>query len=238
MGYTHYWDIKKAKPADLKLAIADMGKIAKHFAPILAGRDGEGRPVITPNEITFNGKGDDSHETFSITNSPHEEFGFCKTAEKPYDVAVVACLAALKDRCKDSVSVRSDGGPSAIQHGASKASSILGRKIKIESVKGEDMEPLDIKRLNEHLENLKNVLNEHKLREALTPVQARTAQKKFEDNIKQSKKLLTEAIQVWDHVMGDASDEGPLKSEIQSALKIISEITYSLGAADWGEGFE
>jgi hypothetical protein len=63
-----------------------------------------------------------SHETFAIDRlyesmgewdnaNEHGQYGeFCKTAYRPYDIAVTACLLMLARRFGDSVTVSSDGG--------------------------------------------------------------------------------------------------------------------------------
>ena len=112
MGYTHYWqlnDNQKINTKALKDAISIMSKIVIDHASILAGWDGEGEPTGNRNRICFNGRDDDSHETFSIDNLWGGEFSFCKTALKPYDKVVTACLAVLKHYLGDSVRVSSDG---------------------------------------------------------------------------------------------------------------------------------
>jgi len=63
-----------------------------------------------------------SHETFSIEREvePKKEmgidnknttFGFCKTARKPYDVMVTACLILYKYHFEKLVQISSDGDP-------------------------------------------------------------------------------------------------------------------------------
>lgn len=131
MGYTHYWSIKKPDSKDMSKAMKDMSKICKSYSSILAGPDGTGKPIISSSEISINGIDDDSHETFHISASAKNVQDFCKTAQKPYDECVVACLAALKDCCKNQVSIGSDGGNEALNDGASTASKILGRGVKI-----------------------------------------------------------------------------------------------------------
>ncbi len=95
MGYTHYWEgeapIAKALPIIEKI----VAQGARQGIP-LAGWDGEGEPVITAEEIRFNGVGDDAHETFAIV-AGETGFAFCKTARKPYDAIVVAILIALSE---------------------------------------------------------------------------------------------------------------------------------------------
>ncbi|MHC4616437.1 MAG: hypothetical protein ACYTEQ_01655 [Planctomycetota bacterium] len=64
--------------------------------------------------------GDCSYETFRIPRkAEHDEytndiskpwvFSFCKTAYRPYDIAVTACLVVLKHHLKDRIVVKSDG---------------------------------------------------------------------------------------------------------------------------------
>ena len=58
--------------------------------------------------IRFNGKGEEGHETFMLTPDS-QEFNFCKTAQKPYDIVVVAILCLLAHHTS-GVTVSSDGG--------------------------------------------------------------------------------------------------------------------------------
>ena len=120
MGYTHYWrqlrDFTDTEWQELtrlaKLITADgQGILANAFS------DKNSKPTIDNEEISFNGIGDDGHETFCITRKKrdlydyekqdsiqdaymHDKsgggvFSFCKTAHKPYDKYVVAVLCAL-----------------------------------------------------------------------------------------------------------------------------------------------
>lgn len=126
MGYTHYWRAlgsehdgdpsevpagwNKANKAKLQTALADMFKLAPILIKTvpLANDDGS-QPIFNLNEVWFNGVGDNSHETFEINTKWDGEFNFCKTAAKPYDVAVTACLCLLKFHLGDAVNVSSDG---------------------------------------------------------------------------------------------------------------------------------
>lgn len=95
----------------------------------LHGPYGEGEPIITSELISLNGDGsyrdgdneNMAHETFHLPRvfvpqswqlpDPEEGnqyFDCCKTARKPYDLFVCACLMALKYHFPDTV-VRSDG---------------------------------------------------------------------------------------------------------------------------------
>ncbi len=51
--------------------------------------------------------GDCSHETFRLYRSDQHYFGFCKTACKPYDIAVTAALIIVKHYVRD-IHVSSD----------------------------------------------------------------------------------------------------------------------------------
>lgn len=52
--------------------------------------------------------GDCSHESFCFDRVEDDEFAFCKTAFKPYDIAVTAALIVIKHHAP-SVNVSSDG---------------------------------------------------------------------------------------------------------------------------------
>ena len=181
MGYTHYWyRTKTFTPAKFKAVVADFQKtlsVLEHLGVKLAGGGGEGQPIITNEEIRFNGLekcghvqrdlgitwpsdkaqgvaplilqhrngndskanvdgnwfagltldartcgGDCSHETFLLTKSirshlgtPNEPqangkyFDFCKTAYKPYDLAVNITLIIAKHHLGEQIVVSSDG---------------------------------------------------------------------------------------------------------------------------------
>tara|TARA_R100001163_G_scaffold63467_1_gene55471 strand:+ start:473 stop:1012 length:540 start_codon:yes stop_codon:yes gene_type:complete len=111
MGYTHYWrqqrDFTETEWQELtrlaKLITADgQGILANEYD------EENSKPTIDSEQIRFNGKGKDGHETFIITKKKrakrqYEEqeaydkgaFEFCKTAHKPYDKYVTAVLCAL-----------------------------------------------------------------------------------------------------------------------------------------------
>lgn len=109
MGYTHYWrqrrDLTKAQWATLSADIADILRHVGERGVVLGNAEGEPgtATVFDADEIAFNGVGTDAHETFTIrrTRRPVEFEGdhlggdFCKTAEKPYDLAATACLCYL-----------------------------------------------------------------------------------------------------------------------------------------------
>ncbi len=114
-GYTHYFTWQK-KPSEeaLRKCVADMRRIVEARKEILAGPDGTGQPQIGPLEISFNGRGheneglDEAHEPFVFPGK--EGFNFCKTAYKPYDAVVSACLIVARDHFpREVLKIESDG---------------------------------------------------------------------------------------------------------------------------------
>jgi hypothetical protein len=95
-GYTHYftWH-QKPSPEQLKACIEEMRKIIEASKDVLGGPEGTGQPMVTDVEIVFNGLGDAAHEPFVFPGQAG--FNFCKTAFKPYDAAVCACLMVARD---------------------------------------------------------------------------------------------------------------------------------------------
>jgi hypothetical protein len=108
MGYTHYWYRPKTLnnfdhfQKDVKTLFLEIPKDIKI--------DWAGNSSV----VNFNGHGDLSHETFyvpeTIVAPPQDElfFDFCKTANKPYDLLVVASLIVLKYYCPEC-KISSDG---------------------------------------------------------------------------------------------------------------------------------
>ena len=108
MGYTHYWRHNRTIPQNIwNKIIKDIKKLLPRFKMLsieLTGWDGSGKPIFDKGQVSFNGRPE--HETFSIdrdfdmysrnhlTNLDNDgrSFSFCKTAMKPYDLAVTACL--------------------------------------------------------------------------------------------------------------------------------------------------
>ncbi len=113
MGYTHYWSNSRAFTDTEWALIAQKSREILGHAQDRLGiaiseeYDINRMPVITDTEIRFNGYAEEGHETFHITREP-TEFQFCKTARKPYDVAVVAILQLCGVYC-DGFDWRSDG---------------------------------------------------------------------------------------------------------------------------------
>ncbi len=153
MGYTHYWYLNKKsegangidEPTRFGEAIIDMEKIVSASRVLLAGWDGEGDPEVSVDEISFNGIGDAGHETFTFqrfgtqeerlaplgAEDKEKDFAFCKTAQKPYDVVVVACLAVAAQVIGDGIEVSTDGESKDWEEGVAFASRILGRDVPV-----------------------------------------------------------------------------------------------------------
>src|SRR4051794_34996103 len=114
MSYTHYWE----RPAILssrrfRAAARDCQKAVEHLAsehaiPVQYERDSSLPAVFDKGQIRFNGPGEAGHETFSVEREFKPSYqektpsvtgmwtDFCKTARKPYDAAVCACLIVLR----------------------------------------------------------------------------------------------------------------------------------------------
>ena len=136
MGYTHYWNNKKDfTDTEWEVVRANINTIVEHAIDewiVLGDRHGEKPIKNCPGgeaSIGFNGFGDESHETFVISKSA-TDFSFCKTARKPYDDAVVACLIFLDNTFPD-FSCSSDGEPEDWEAGLKLAERALGASFAI-----------------------------------------------------------------------------------------------------------
>lgn len=143
MGYTHYWTFKRIPKGQTKQVNKAYTKAVKECQKIILAYQN-----IAPSDerlsgysahtklgqylgVNFNGKGNLAHETFILRDffKHNSGFNFCKTAHKPYDVVVVACLAVLKDCLKELVEVSSDGRAWEFENGVQLASVVLKRRI-------------------------------------------------------------------------------------------------------------
>lgn len=126
MGYTHYWErVKKDHNSIVwKKFVKDCIELSKlshlYFADLGDATGEKTKPEFSNTHICFNGLGADAHETFILSkvykkqkyDDPKEayQFGFCKTARKPYDIMVCACLILYKYHFPTEVWISSDGG--------------------------------------------------------------------------------------------------------------------------------
>jgi hypothetical protein len=112
MGYTHYYRDKPAfTDAQWKLFCDDVADVYHKCRNIIGGPSGEEddpRPRIGRNDISFNGIGDQSHETCYVPKAA-TDFEFCKTARKPYDIAVVEVYKLVR-KYLPTTKLSSDGG--------------------------------------------------------------------------------------------------------------------------------
>lgn len=124
MGYTHYWNRKGDFTTEQWNKIReDFLTVSKHCdrnkIPLAEEYDVPmpSRPVCNSTTIKFNGCREDGHETFFMTRKKPEpqpwesagSFDFCKTARKPYDLAVCLTLLVCVHHAPDSIKVGSDG---------------------------------------------------------------------------------------------------------------------------------
>lgn len=147
MGYTHYWKFRAVPKGQAKqveetyqLAIRQCQKIIRSYNKSvkeidikhpdrLSGYSAHTK-VNDYGGLNFNGTQDLSHEDFTMREhfNQNEGFNFCKTAEKPYDIVVVACLITMKHYLGDLIDVSSDGRDHEWTEGLELAQKVL--KIK------------------------------------------------------------------------------------------------------------
>jgi hypothetical protein len=107
MGYTHYWKTKSG------LVIEDetFAKIVEGIKQISATAQEAGVEIsedYETDELYINGVGQFEHETFIFAKTL-DEFNFCKTAGKPYDMVVTASLIYAKKILGEVFIINSDG---------------------------------------------------------------------------------------------------------------------------------
>lgn len=112
MGYTHYWTPKK-RPTNKQwdAIVVEIEKLFNTKEAFKLIRYEEGRntpPVLHAEEIRFNGRGENAHETFMMLRDS-SEWTFCKTARKPYDLFVVGVLTILNHFAPNCYDIASDG---------------------------------------------------------------------------------------------------------------------------------
>lgn len=114
MGYTHYFPQQRAF-TDLEWrGVIEDSKKAIQFCQmdgieLATEYDNPAPPVVSFEEIQVNGVEDDGHETFSIQRELNHGFNFCKTARKPYDLAVCLVLLICNYHAPGVLEIGSDG---------------------------------------------------------------------------------------------------------------------------------
>ena len=114
MGYTNYWKQNKSFTDKEWKLVKDEYDYLKEVC--------EGINIDETkktDEIVFNGirKKEEDHETFVLTKQFRKpfykgdniKFNFCKTARKPYDLAVWHLLTFVKMIAPNSIDIRRDG---------------------------------------------------------------------------------------------------------------------------------
>lgn len=126
MGYSHYHPRVKELPADkFKAASADCRKVVEVLVRehpdcrVQYETDDPRPPVFDDDLIRFNGPGTAGYETFLVArvynaatwDKPRggKYFAFCKTDNRPYDIAVCCCLIVLAYHLGEDIQVGSDG---------------------------------------------------------------------------------------------------------------------------------
>ena len=114
-GYSNYWDhtedfTNSEWSKIVRLAKAAIKTAEKHGIVIRDGW-GKGKPKIDNKEIYLNGDGekDLDHETFRITKKLKDDWGFTKTARKPYDAVVATILVGIQKIAPKKFKPRADG---------------------------------------------------------------------------------------------------------------------------------
>jgi len=151
MGYTHYFEIKVPKGIKAAIleekyqrAIAECAKLARVWniehakggpldAERLSGFSAHTAPKQAYGGLQLNGKGENAHEPFEMREHFKQNIenghGYCKTARKPYDTVVTACLAVLKYRLGNAIEVSSDGYQDDWDAGVAFARRVLRRAV-------------------------------------------------------------------------------------------------------------
>ena len=117
MGYTNYWhQYNDFTDKEWKSILEEYDYIKEVCEDIIKD---EGDDFDRDTHIIFNGIGDDAHETFFLSKEAKPfnfkkeyegqdtSFYFCKTAMKPYDIAVWYMLTQIQRICP-SVSISRD----------------------------------------------------------------------------------------------------------------------------------
>lgn len=121
MGYTHYWYIADEISQDSwDKFLGDFRLILPNFESTL-DIQGDQKLEHDKDVIFLNGIGELAHESFllervtDITGFTQRDedngliFKFCKTAQKPYDIAVCSALIIAKKHFGESIRISSDG---------------------------------------------------------------------------------------------------------------------------------
>ncbi len=154
MGLTHYWRRPRELERGLfRCFVRDVAVLLGHLPPctdtvggfykerplLVRGPWGTDAPLLSDHGVGFNGDAARGfeHEAFDLARvyypAPWETpdlsgrfFSFCKTARKPYDLAVTASLLLLQRHFGSTVQVTSDGTPQEWEPALSLVTQIFG----------------------------------------------------------------------------------------------------------------
>jgi len=116
MGYTHYFPSTRSfRFSEWDAVKVNTKKVFDHCTSKgihlgVQGDEGPEDPIITDNEIMFNGKSEyDAYEDCFISRKHNPKFNFCKTANRPYDLAVCMVLLVCNEYAPGALEIGSDG---------------------------------------------------------------------------------------------------------------------------------
>ncbi len=127
MGYTHYWSYlpeSEQWQAAFPRLLGDTSVILDHLTArgiATAGAHGSGAAALTATNIVFNGAAPGDYESFVLgtTQDPNTRhhthrgelftWDFCKTARRPYDLAVTTVLLRARQLAPWHFAIGSDG---------------------------------------------------------------------------------------------------------------------------------
>ena len=138
MGYTHYWYIADEISQDSwDKFLGDFRLILPNFESTL-DIQGDQKLEHDKDVIFLNGIGELAHESFLLervtdisgfTQRDDDDgliFKFCKTAQKPYDIAVCSALIIAKKHFGESIVISSDGDNEEWEESKALCQKILG----------------------------------------------------------------------------------------------------------------
>ena len=134
MGFTHYFPHEKVLKSvwtDILAGCKRAHALLPESIKITGCSKYGAEPHFGADEIWFNGVSDEGHETFSLYRQGSGGFEFCKTARKPYDVLVVACLLIYAHFSPGTIELSSDGERKDWAAGKKLAESALGLAVEI-----------------------------------------------------------------------------------------------------------
>ncbi len=133
MGYTHYHKHQETSDSKWKKITKDFKKFLNRNpsqqALIQREYDDNGPPEITDEAIMFNGIEDAGHETLALYKCGSGGFAFCKTANKPYDFAVMVALLLYKHHSPKTLQLSSDGDATDWQPAYDLVKSLFGYEL-------------------------------------------------------------------------------------------------------------